>query len=244
MHICHTKFYCNFIVTSHWQNLLSGIYMLFLYCYVLWGVEYVHRDPASRRRRRKGKSQNWDSKNMVARSKGLGPEKHCAGEDRQHIQKTDPSSRQRGRPTKQDRNSQTIINIWSWAPDGGSTPRLTDWPTVSRNVTLTMTWCCALSFRNVVFFCVLEYWTMDKVQVPSSPECHIPSSEPFKVYLATGLSPSKESNRMLVIKIKKTLDWTRLSLHMRRIYAQIFFAYVEFGFNFVYLQKIIYPTKI
>jgi hypothetical protein len=26
------------------------------------GVEYLHRDPASRRRRRKGKSQTWDSK--------------------------------------------------------------------------------------------------------------------------------------------------------------------------------------
>jgi hypothetical protein len=36
----------------------------------------------------------------VARSKGLGPEKDCAGEDQQHIQKTDPFSRQRGRPTK------------------------------------------------------------------------------------------------------------------------------------------------
>jgi hypothetical protein len=37
---------------------------------------------------------------MVARSKGLGPEKDCTGEGQQHIQKTDPSSRQRGRPTK------------------------------------------------------------------------------------------------------------------------------------------------
>jgi hypothetical protein len=26
------------------------------------GIEYLHRDPASRRRRRKGKSQIWDSK--------------------------------------------------------------------------------------------------------------------------------------------------------------------------------------
>jgi hypothetical protein len=28
----------------------------------------------------------------------------------------------------------------------------------------------------------LNHWTMDKVQKPSSPECHIPSSEPFKVF--------------------------------------------------------------
>jgi hypothetical protein len=42
----------------------------------------------------------------------------CAGKGQQHIQKTDPSSRQRGRPTKQDRNCQRIINICPWAPMG------------------------------------------------------------------------------------------------------------------------------
>jgi hypothetical protein len=50
---------------------------------------------------------------MAASPKGIGPKKDCAGKG-----KTDPSSRQRGRPTKQDRNCQTVINIWSWAPDG------------------------------------------------------------------------------------------------------------------------------
>jgi hypothetical protein len=33
---------------------------------------------------------------MVSSSKGFGPEKDYAGDDQQHIQKTDPSSRQRG----------------------------------------------------------------------------------------------------------------------------------------------------
>jgi hypothetical protein len=37
---------------------------------------------------------------MVMSLKGLGPEKEYAGEGQQHMQKTDPSSRQRGRPTK------------------------------------------------------------------------------------------------------------------------------------------------
>jgi hypothetical protein len=45
-----------------------------------------------------------------------------------------------GAPQKQDRKCQTVKNIWSWAPDEGSTPRLTDWLAVSRNVTLTLTW--------------------------------------------------------------------------------------------------------
>jgi hypothetical protein len=40
------------------------------------------------------------------------------GEGQKHIQKTDPFSRQRVRPTKQDRNCHKVINIWSWAPDG------------------------------------------------------------------------------------------------------------------------------
>jgi hypothetical protein len=35
---------------------------------------------------------------MAASPKGLGPEKDCAGKGQKHIQKTDPSSRQRGRP--------------------------------------------------------------------------------------------------------------------------------------------------
>jgi hypothetical protein len=47
------------------------------------GVEYLHSDPASRRRRRKGKSQIRDSK--VASPKGLGPGKDCAGKGQQHI---------------------------------------------------------------------------------------------------------------------------------------------------------------
>jgi hypothetical protein len=34
------------------------------------------------------------------RPKGLGPDKDCAGKGQQHIQKTDPSSRQSGRPTE------------------------------------------------------------------------------------------------------------------------------------------------
>jgi hypothetical protein len=37
---------------------------------------------------------------MVASPKGLGLEKDCAGKGQQHVQKTDPSSRERGRPAK------------------------------------------------------------------------------------------------------------------------------------------------
>jgi hypothetical protein len=37
---------------------------------------------------------------MVASSKGHGPEKDRAGKNQEHVQMTDPSSRQRGRPMK------------------------------------------------------------------------------------------------------------------------------------------------
>jgi hypothetical protein len=36
---------------------------------------------------------------MVAGPTGLGPENDCAGEDQQQLKMTDPSSRQRERPT-------------------------------------------------------------------------------------------------------------------------------------------------
>jgi hypothetical protein len=103
------------------------------------GVEYFHRDPASRRRRRKGKSRVWDSK-IWFESQGTPTEKECAGKGQQHIQKTDPPARQRGRPIKkQDRNRPNSTKNLVMSPRWGSTPRLTDWLTVSRNVTLTLT---------------------------------------------------------------------------------------------------------
>jgi hypothetical protein len=50
---------------------------------------------------------------MVVSPKGLGPEKDCAGKGQQLIQRqTHPLVRE-GVPQKQDRNCQTVINIWS-----------------------------------------------------------------------------------------------------------------------------------
>jgi hypothetical protein len=93
-------------------------------------VEYLHCDPASYRRWWKGKSQIWDSKiwswvpvdldlrkTVLARASSIY---------KRHIR---PLVREDA-PQKQDRNCQTVINI---------SPRLTDWPTASRNVTFTFT---------------------------------------------------------------------------------------------------------
>jgi hypothetical protein len=72
---------------------------------------------------------------MIASPKGLGPERDCAGKAQRHTQKTDP---QRGRPTKRgpwlwNSNKYLVMSPRRW-----STPRLTDWLTVSRSVPLTL----------------------------------------------------------------------------------------------------------
>jgi hypothetical protein len=86
---------------------------------------------------------------MVACTKGLGPEKDCAGKGQQYIKRqTRPLVREVA-SQKQDRNFQTVINIWDINPRWGSTPRLTDWLTVSRRVTLTLT--LTLTFESVEF---------------------------------------------------------------------------------------------
>jgi hypothetical protein len=46
---------------------------------------------------------------MIMCPAGLRSEKGCAGDDRQKLKRTDPTSRQRGRPTQQTRNCQKKI---------------------------------------------------------------------------------------------------------------------------------------
>jgi hypothetical protein len=75
---------------------------------------------------------------------GLRSEKGCAGDARQKLRSTDPSSRQRVLPTSTDlklpKNNQ-IENgkNWSWVPDGRLTPGRTGRLTVGRNITFTLT---------------------------------------------------------------------------------------------------------
>jgi hypothetical protein len=96
------------------------------------GVEYLHRDPASRRRRRKGKSQIWDSRiwSLVPRDSDLRKTELARASS---IYKRQTRSLVReGAPQNQDFNCQTVINIWSWAPDGAwHQDLLTDWPSVA-----------------------------------------------------------------------------------------------------------------
>jgi hypothetical protein len=82
------------------------------------GVEYLHRDPASRNRRPNGKSQIWDSKIWSRVPRDFDPRKTAlARANSIYKRQTRPLVRE-GAPQNHDRNCQTVINIWSWAPDG------------------------------------------------------------------------------------------------------------------------------
>jgi hypothetical protein len=62
---------------------------------------------------------------------------------------------------------------------------ITDWLTVSRNVTLTYERVITAGFLDFVHrpeFYKQEFRMMDKVQKPSSNECYTPSSEFFRIY--------------------------------------------------------------
>jgi hypothetical protein len=76
---------------------------------------------------------------MVMRPAGLGLENDCGGEDQQQLQMTDPSSRQRKRPTSTnlqppDSNKNLVLG-----PKWGYTPRQTGLRVVGRYETLTWT---------------------------------------------------------------------------------------------------------
>jgi hypothetical protein len=96
------------------------------------GVEYLHRDPTSRRRQRKGKSEIWDSKIQSQVPRDSDPWMTVlASTSSIYKRQTCPLVRE-GAPQKQDRNCQTIINIWSWVPDGvRHQDLLSDWSLVA-----------------------------------------------------------------------------------------------------------------
>jgi hypothetical protein len=96
------------------------------------GVEYLHRDPASRRRRRKGKSQIWDSKiwSRVPRDSDLR-KTALAWASSNCKRQTRPLVRE-GAPKQQTRNCQTIIKIRSLSPRWVLYSK-TDWPADRRS---------------------------------------------------------------------------------------------------------------
>jgi hypothetical protein len=96
------------------------------------GVEYLHRDPTSLRRRRKGKSQIWDSKIWSRVPRDSDPRKTTLARASSIYKRQIRPPVREGAPQKQDRNYQRVINIWSWAPDGARhQDLLIDWTSVA-----------------------------------------------------------------------------------------------------------------
>jgi hypothetical protein len=110
------------------------------------GFEYLHRDPASRRRRRKGNSQIGDSKMWSRVPRDSNPRKTTLARTISIYKRPTPLVRE-GAPQKQDRNCQKVINIWSWAPDGvRHQDLLIDWPSVAMSLWLWL-WLWSKSSR-------------------------------------------------------------------------------------------------
>jgi hypothetical protein len=98
-----------------------------------WEFEYVHRGPASCRRRRKGKSQIWDTRrwSRVSRKSDQRKATMAKANSIYKIQ-TRPLVREGAPENNQDRNCQKVINIWLWVPDENRHQDvLIDWPSVA-----------------------------------------------------------------------------------------------------------------
>jgi hypothetical protein len=102
------------------------------------GVEYLHRDPASRRMRRKGKSRMWDSKIWSRVPRDSDPRKTALARASSNCKRQIRPLVREGAPNQQTCNCQTIIKIWSLAPDGCFIPRQTGRLTVGRNIRLRL----------------------------------------------------------------------------------------------------------
>jgi hypothetical protein len=106
--------------------------------FLLWGPPSCYNRRwivNSRDSGRKGESQIWDSRIWSRVPRDSDPRKTTLARTSSMYKRQIRPLIREGAPEKQDHNCQRVINIW-W----GSTPRLTDWLTVSRNVTLTLTW--------------------------------------------------------------------------------------------------------
>jgi hypothetical protein len=92
----------------------------------------VSSDHASHRRWQKEKSQIWDSKIWLRVLRDSDTRKTAlARANSTYKRQTGPLVRD-DTPQKQDCNCQTVLNIWSWAPDGARHQGLlTDWLSVA-----------------------------------------------------------------------------------------------------------------
>jgi hypothetical protein len=102
------------------------------------GVENLHCDPASRRRRWKGKSQIWDRNIWSRVPRASDPRKTALARYSSIYQIQTCSLVREGAHKNQVRNCKTVIKIWSQAPEGCYMPRQTGRLTVGRKMRLRL----------------------------------------------------------------------------------------------------------
>jgi hypothetical protein len=77
------------------------------------GVEYLHRDPANRRRRRKGKSRIWDSKIWSRVQRDSDPIMTALAKASSNCKRQIRPLVRENAPHQQIRNCLRVIKIWS-----------------------------------------------------------------------------------------------------------------------------------
>jgi hypothetical protein len=99
------------------------------------GVEYLHRDPASPRRRRKGSLKFETIKCGRRAPRDLDSRKNALVKASSMYKRLTRPLVREGAPQKQDHNCQRVINNSNkylvMSHGWGLTPRLTDWPSVA-----------------------------------------------------------------------------------------------------------------
>jgi hypothetical protein len=105
-------------------------------------VEHLHRDPASRRRRWKGKSQIWDSHSNRRKTKLARASSIYKRQTRLLVRE--------GAPQQCVGNCRRKINIWSWAPDG------------ARHQNLLIDWSSVAMCSWLWFWLWLENWQLEQ----------------------------------------------------------------------------------
>jgi hypothetical protein len=102
------------------------------------GVEYLYRSPASRRRRRKGKSRVWDSKLWSRVPRDSDPKMTLLPRVSSNCKRQTRPLVRDSAPHQQTRVCLAVIKIWSKAPDGCFIPRQTARLTVGRYIRLRL----------------------------------------------------------------------------------------------------------
>jgi hypothetical protein len=114
---------------TDWPTVSRNSTLTWLYpC--LGGFECLHRDRGRRRRQREGKHQVWGSKIWSRKTRLARASSIYKRHTRPLIREGAPENK-----TVTVKSNEYLVMSPRW----GSTPRLTDWLTVSRNVTLTLT---------------------------------------------------------------------------------------------------------